>query len=65
MAAFAANSLLNRAGVGRGEIGALEFAAIRTVAGAVTLAALVLLRRGAASRPAASWRRVPCRSPPT
>jgi drug/metabolite transporter (DMT)-like permease len=45
MVAFAANSLLNRAAVARGEIGALEFAAIRTAAGAVTLAALVLLRR--------------------
>lgn len=45
MVAFAANSLLNRAGVGQGEIGALEFAAIRTVAGAITLAGLVLLRR--------------------
>jgi drug/metabolite transporter (DMT)-like permease len=45
MTAFAANSLLNRAGVGQGEIGALDFAAVRTLAGAVTLAALVLLRR--------------------
>ena len=45
MAAFAANSLLNRAAVGAGEIGALDFAAIRTVAGAVALVALVLLRR--------------------
>jgi drug/metabolite transporter (DMT)-like permease len=45
MVAFAANSLLNRAAVSQGEIGATAFAAIRTVAGAVTLAALVLLRR--------------------
>lgn len=46
MVAFAANSLLNRAAVGGGEIGALTFALIRTVAGAVTLAALVAIRRG-------------------
>ncbi len=46
MVAFAANSLLNRAAVGGGEIGALAFALIRTVAGAVTLAALVAIRRG-------------------
>lgn len=45
MTAFAANSLLNSAAVGQGEIAATAFAAIRTVAGAVTLAALVLLRR--------------------
>jgi drug/metabolite transporter (DMT)-like permease len=45
MAAFAANSLLNRAAVGAGEIGALDFAALRTVAGALALVALVLVRR--------------------
>jgi drug/metabolite transporter (DMT)-like permease len=45
MVAFAANSLLNRAAVGQGEIGATAFAAVRTLAGAVTLAALMLLRR--------------------
>ena len=44
MTAFAANSLLNRAAVGAGEIGALDFAALRTVAGAVALAILVRLR---------------------
>lgn len=44
MTAFAANSLLNRAAVGAGEIGALDFAALRTVAGAVVLGLLVLLR---------------------
>jgi drug/metabolite transporter (DMT)-like permease len=47
MVAFAANSLLNRSAVGGGEIGALTFALVRTAAGAVALAALVLLRRGA------------------
>ncbi len=51
MLAFAANSLLNRAAVGGGEIGALTFALIRTVAGAVTLAALVAIRRGARFAP--------------
>jgi drug/metabolite transporter (DMT)-like permease len=47
MAAFAANSLLNRAAVGGGEIGALTFALIRTGAGAVTLTLLLALRRRA------------------
>ncbi len=46
MVAFAANSLLNRAAVGGGEIGALTFALVRTVAGAIALAALVAVRRG-------------------
>jgi len=44
MVAFAANSILNRAAVGSGEIGPLTFALIRTLSGAVTLAALVALR---------------------
>jgi drug/metabolite transporter (DMT)-like permease len=44
MTAFAANSLLNRAGVGGGLIGALDFAAVRTVAGAAMLGLLVGLR---------------------
>jgi drug/metabolite transporter (DMT)-like permease len=52
MTAFAANSLLNRAGVGQGEIGALQFAAIRTLAGALTLVLLVLLRRRGGFPPA-------------
>ena len=46
MIAFAANSLLNRWGVGPGHIGAVEFALIRLLAGAVTLAGLVLWLRG-------------------
>lgn len=46
MAAFAANSLLNRAAVGTGLIDPASFAAIRVVAGAVALSALVLLAGG-------------------
>ena len=46
MTAFAANSLLNRAAVGGGEIGALTFALVRTASGALALAALVGLRHG-------------------
>ncbi len=44
MAAFAANSVLNRMAVGPGLIGAGDFAAIRAVAGAVVLAVFVLVR---------------------
>lgn len=47
MVAFAANSVLNRWAVGPGHIGAVEFACLRLLAGAVTLAMLVLWRRGA------------------
>lgn len=46
MLAFAANSVLNRWAVGPGHIGAVEFAVIRLVAGAVTLAVLVRWQRG-------------------
>jgi drug/metabolite transporter (DMT)-like permease len=46
MLAFAANSVLNRWAVGPGHIGAVEFAMIRLVAGAVMLAGLVLWQRG-------------------
>jgi drug/metabolite transporter (DMT)-like permease len=45
MAAFAANSVLNRWAVGPGHIGAVEFAMVRLLAGAVMLAALVLWQR--------------------
>jgi drug/metabolite transporter (DMT)-like permease len=45
LVAFASNSILNRLAVGSGEIDALVFAVIRAVAGAVTLAVLVLARR--------------------
>lgn len=44
MLAFAANSVLNRMAVGAGEIGAVEFALIRLLAGAVVLLALVAIR---------------------
>lgn len=46
MLAFAANSVLNRWAVGLGHIGAVEFALLRLIAGAVTLAVLVLWTRG-------------------
>ncbi len=46
MLAFAANSVLNRWAVGPGHIGAVEFAMIRLVSGAVMLAVLVLWQRG-------------------
>ena len=44
MVAFAANSVLNRMAVGAGEIGAVEFAVLRLVAGAGVLLALVAWR---------------------
>ncbi|WP_439138540.1 DMT family transporter [Roseicyclus sp.] len=46
MVAFAANSVLNRAAVGTGQIGALDFALLRAVAGAVVLVVLIRLRGG-------------------
>lgn len=46
MAAFAANSVLNRWAVGFGHISAVEFAGLRVLAGAAMLAALVLWQRG-------------------
>ena len=45
MMAFAANSVLNRMAVAGGTIGPTDFAAIRTVSGAVMLLALLLLLR--------------------
>lgn len=51
MLAFAANSVLNRWAVGPGHIGAVEFALIRLVAGAVVLAVLVLWRRAGLAWP--------------
>lgn len=44
MTAFAANSVLNRMGVGPGHIGAVEFAVVRLLAGAGMLALLLLAR---------------------
>lgn len=46
MVAFAANSVLNRAAVGAGQIGALDFALVRAVAGAGLLVLLIRLRHG-------------------
>jgi drug/metabolite transporter (DMT)-like permease len=54
MLAFAANSVLNRWAVGPGHIGAVEFAAVRLVAGAGALAALVLWQRKGFAWP--GWR---------
>ena len=51
MAAFAANSVLNRWAVGPGHIGAMEFACLRLTAGAVVLVALVVWRRGGLAWP--------------
>jgi drug/metabolite transporter (DMT)-like permease len=56
MMAFAANSVLNRSAVGPGHIGAVEFAMVRLVAGAVMLAGLVLWQRGGLAWPGASGR---------
>lgn len=44
MVAFAANSVLNRMAVGAGEIGAVDFALVRVIAGAAVLLMLVALR---------------------
>lgn len=46
MVAFAANSVLNRAAVAAGEIGALDFALVRAVSGAAVLVLLIRLRHG-------------------
>ncbi len=45
MCAFAANSVLNRMAVGAGQIDPVSFAIVRLMAGAVTLAAVVMVRR--------------------
>lgn len=58
MVAFAANSVLNRLAVADGAIGAVDFAALRVLAGAATLTALAALRGGwdwrGAMRPSAA-----------
>lgn len=58
MVAFAANSVLNRLALIDGGIGAVDFAAIRVLAGAATLVALAALRGGwdwrGAMRPSAA-----------
>ena len=51
MLAFAANSVLNRWAVAPGHIGAMEFASLRLLAGAVTLALLVAWARGGLAWP--------------
>jgi drug/metabolite transporter (DMT)-like permease len=56
MIAFAANSVVNRWAVGSGHIGAVEFAMIRLVAGAVMLAVLVLWQRGGLAWPGSRGR---------
>lgn len=48
MLAFAANSLLNRLAVGTEQIGALDFAVLRAIAGAVMLGFLVAVQQRAA-----------------
>ncbi len=57
MAAFAANSVLNRLGVARYGMDPMDFAAIRVAAGGLMLWALVMLR-GAARPPLLSARRI-------
>ncbi len=51
MVAFAANSLLNRAALAGGEIGAAEFAALRLASGGVMLLILLSLREKGVPRP--------------
>ena len=46
MCAFAANSVLNRAAVGAGHIGSMDFAALRLVSGAAVLGVLASLSGG-------------------
>ena len=46
MVAFAANSVLNRVALAEGAIGAVDFAAIRVLAGVATLVTLVAIRGG-------------------
>jgi drug/metabolite transporter (DMT)-like permease len=53
MLAFAGNSVLNRMAVAGGDAGPSSFAALRLVAGAAMLVALLALRDGAQFRPLA------------
>ena len=55
MVAFAANSLLNRVAVGSGEIGAMPFALVRVIAGAVVLALLARARPKLSNIAPALW----------
>ena len=56
MIAFAANSVLCRLALGGGFIDAASFATIRVIAGAVTLAAIVMLRSDDRVSKDANWR---------
>ena len=56
MIAFAANSVLCRLALGGGFIDAASFATIRVIAGAVTLAAIVMLRSDGRVSKDANWR---------
>jgi drug/metabolite transporter (DMT)-like permease len=55
MIAFAANSLLCRLALDRGATDAASFASIRLLAGTLTLAVILQLRRGEPARAAADW----------
>lgn len=55
MLAFAANSVLNRAAVGPGLIGPVDFAVVRLLAGAGMLGVLLVLRRAAGRGAWAGW----------
>jgi drug/metabolite transporter (DMT)-like permease len=54
--AFAANSLLCRLALAQGLIDAASFTSVRIIAGAVTLALIVLFRKKSRQRQAANWR---------
>ena len=56
MVAFASNSILNRLALADGAIGAVEFATIRVVSGALALCLLVAAREGAPALRLAEWR---------
>ncbi|MBM7068731.1 DMT family transporter [Actibacterium sp. 188UL27-1] len=56
MVAFAANSVLNRLALADGAIGAVEFATIRVVAGALALSLLVGMRAGWPALRLGDWR---------
>lgn len=56
MTAFAANSVLNRWAVGPGHIGAVEFALVRVLAGAVSLTLLLVWQRRGLAWPGSGGR---------
>jgi len=65
MTAFAANSVLNRAAVGHGHIGAVDFAVVRLLAGAVMLGLLVAGRRALTGQAVWPGRRGRIAGPPS